>query len=214
MPAPSRFRFRFRPADWLPSHRMWWLIALAAIVGLLLFALIWTRGRNQPEFYRPGEETPSPMSADYSPLPVPAMDATGETGDVRPGEQPAAVAEEAILENDSAYIAEAMPVPAMPSQAASNSPVVQPVPLPGSTPSPRYPARALRRRETGTVMVQAHIGANGVPESVTVARGSGSRELDRAAVDAVKLWRFQPATRDGQPTKGVVKIPINFDHRQ
>ena len=42
---------------------------------------------------------------------------------------------------------------------------------------------------------------------------SGSRDLDRAAVNAVRQWRFQPAQRDGQAVAGAVTVPIDFKMR-
>ena len=79
-----------------------------------------------------------------------------------------------------------------------------------SSPSPRYPAQAWRRREAGTVLVRVDVGPDGVPTSVTVARSSGSRTLDRAAVDAVNRWQFRPAQLEGRPTVGSVLVPIEF----
>jgi len=57
------------------------------------------------------------------------------------------------------------------------------------------------------------VGADGVPTSVEVAQRSGSRDLDRAAVNAVRQWRFQPAQRDGQAVAGAVTVPIDFKMR-
>ena len=59
--------------------------------------------------------------------------------------------------------------------------------------------------------MRAQIGIDGVPSSVEVAGTSGSRHLDRAAVDAVKRWRFSPATSNGQPVTGTVMVPISFE---
>jgi protein TonB len=98
----------------------------------------------------------------------------------------------------------AAPAPPRPATVATSQP--QPV----SMPSPRYPAQALRSGEQGTVMVSAEIDANGVPSDVGVAKSSGSRLLDRAAVDAVRHWRFRPAMADGQPAPGRVQVPISF----
>ena len=84
------------------------------------------------------------------------------------------------------------------------------MPTPISSPAPRYPQRALRRRETGTVRVQVEVGPDGVPTDVSVSESSNSRELDRAALDAVRKWRFSPAVRDGQAVAGSVVVPIEF----
>ena len=88
-----------------------------------------------------------------------------------------------------------------------------PVPIPGQTPAPEYPPAAMRSGDQGTVLVRVEVGADGVPTSVEVAQRSGSRDLDRAAVNAVRQWRFQPAQRDGQAVAGAVTVPIDFKMR-
>lgn len=59
--------------------------------------------------------------------------------------------------------------------------------------------------------VRADVGADGAPASVSVVETSGNRELDRAALEAVRRWRFQPATANGQPAGGSVVVPIEFN---
>ena len=75
---------------------------------------------------------------------------------------------------------------------------------------PKYPASALRRGQTGTVLVAATIDAKGKPVDVRVDDRSGNREFDRAALAAVKQWRFEPATRNGKPVEGMVRVPVEF----
>ena len=89
-----------------------------------------------------------------------------------------------------------------------------PTPLPGQTPPPDYPRRALRRGIEGTVLVRVDVGPDGVPTSVGISQSSRSRELDRAAIEAVERWRFRPAMADGRPTVGTVVVPIDFNARR
>jgi protein TonB len=79
---------------------------------------------------------------------------------------------------------------------------------------PEYPAAAARTQEEGTVLVRVDVDANGVPTNVDVARRSGSRDLDRAAVDAVRQWRFNPAIKDGKKVAAVVEVPVEFKLQQ
>jgi len=84
-----------------------------------------------------------------------------------------------------------------------------PVPIAGN-PLPKYPISALRHGEGGQVVLQVRIDEKGLPIDVDVARRSGSRELDRAAMQAVRGWRFKPATRNGKPVSSVVELPVAF----
>jgi protein TonB len=84
-----------------------------------------------------------------------------------------------------------------------------PHPIAGN-PLPKYPAAALRRGEGGTVVLQVQIDPTGQPVDVDVARRSGSRELDRAAIEAVRDWRFKPAIRNGKPVTAMVELPVDF----
>jgi periplasmic protein TonB len=84
------------------------------------------------------------------------------------------------------------------------------VPVPISKPAPDYPADALRNNETGTVVVRIEVGADGIPTDVALARRSGSRSLDRAAMKAAKRWRFRPAQQNGQAVAGAVEVPMAF----
>ncbi len=192
-------------AAWLPSRRaLLWILGAFAL-GLLLFLLVWRGGGD--DFYRAGPAAPTAANPQYAPLPAPvAGSGTEDVSDV-PVPEP---------DDDEGQprLVETAPPPPPPAAPAAPPPTAAPVattiPQPVSTPSPKYPARALRRREQGTVMVSAEIGVDGVPSSVEVVRSSGSRDLDRAAVDAVRRWRFRPAMADGRPTVGRVQVPISF----
>ncbi len=60
-------------------------------------------------------------------------------------------------------------------------------------------------------MVRVDVGPDGVPTSTSLVEGSGSRDLDRAALAAVRRWRFRPAQVNGRPTVGSAVVPINFE---
>ena len=75
---------------------------------------------------------------------------------------------------------------------------------------PRYPPQAIRRREEGEVVLRVLVGLDGRPVEVEVEKSSRSRLLDRAAIDAVRNWVFNPGLRDGKPVQGYVLVPISF----
>lgn len=87
--------------------------------------------------------------------------------------------------------------------------------LPGYEPAaiiervtPRYSVEARAQHAQGTVRIRAVIGKDGVPRGL--ARVSGDPLLAQIAMDAVGLWRYAPATVDGQPVESEVIIPIDF----
>lgn len=77
-------------------------------------------------------------------------------------------------------------------------------------PAPEYPAAAQRSGQEGTVIVRVDVDANGSPVDVEIAQSSRSRDLDRAALRAVRGWTFEPAIRDGQPVASSVQVPVDF----
>lgn len=116
---------------------------------------------------------------------------------------------------------DAQPVPAaMPPQAAAAPPsppaAAQPAPrlVQGveyvRPPAPVYPANARRLGETGVVMLRVLISEKGLPEQVTVARSSGSENLDEAGRMAALRALFKPYMEDGKPVAVYVLVPINF----
>jgi protein TonB len=75
---------------------------------------------------------------------------------------------------------------------------------------PEYPPAAFRAGEEGTVLLRVDVDANGKPANVGVVRRSGSRDLDRAAEQAVMKWTFTPAIKDGKAVASSVEIPVDF----
>jgi protein TonB len=78
------------------------------------------------------------------------------------------------------------------------------------SPHPSYPALARRRRQEGDVLLAVRVDAAGRPESVEVQESSGFASLDRAAVEAVAHWEFEPGRQDGAPVPSRVVVPIQF----
>ncbi|GAB3505860.1 energy transducer TonB [Pseudoxanthomonas daejeonensis] len=86
-----------------------------------------------------------------------------------------------------------------------------PLPLAGN-PLPEYPRSALRAGEEGAVVVRIAVDAQGVPGDVQVVERTGTRDrsFDRAAIEAARQWRFQPAMRDGKAVPATVQLPVDF----
>ena len=71
-----------------------------------------------------------------------------------------------------------------------------------------YPELARQSGTEGTVVVQALVGADGHVRDTRIVRSIPM--LNEAAVEAVKQWRFKPATTGGRPVATWVSVPIPF----
>lgn len=75
---------------------------------------------------------------------------------------------------------------------------------------PRYPMESRRGKEQGTVVLTVVLNTNGTVADVRIAQSSGHQRLDRAALEAVRKWRWSPTIRGGEPVmvQGMVDIPF------
>jgi TonB family protein len=75
---------------------------------------------------------------------------------------------------------------------------------------PVYPERAKREGWEGTVLLEVLIDSQGRPERIAINRSSGFADLDRAAREAVKSWRFRPAFMGERRITSTARVPIVF----
>ena len=113
--------------------------------------------------------------------------------------------------------AQPMPEPAQPYQAepparpttpSANSGAMRSAVLADASgcAKPDYPVSAARNGDTGTVTLALLVGTDGRVTSSRVQKSSGSRDLDRAAVNALSLCQFKPAMHNGVPEAGWAQI--------
>ncbi|MBS1875341.1 MAG: TonB family protein [Acidobacteria bacterium] len=76
--------------------------------------------------------------------------------------------------------------------------------------NPAYPAHAAAAGVEGTVLLNAVIGTDGVPRSLTVLSKSADSELVAAAQDAVSRWLYQPVLLNGVPVEVVTTVAVTF----
>jgi TonB family protein len=96
------------------------------------------------------------------------------------------------------------------TQPASPLPVggnVKPARLLSSV-APVYPQLARSQRLSGDVKIDASIGENGHVSTMKVI--SGPALLHQAAMDAVRQWKYQPATLNGQPMSMHLTVTVQF----
>jgi protein TonB len=82
-------------------------------------------------------------------------------------------------------------------------------PRPVFQPAPNYPPELAKSKAKGKVNLVVLVDASGAVKTATV-KHSTNPAFDRAAIDAVKKWKFEPALRDGQKVASKVSIPIVF----
>jgi TonB family protein len=73
---------------------------------------------------------------------------------------------------------------------------------------PNYPPNALRMHVEGAVQLLATIGQSGNITAVKTL--SGEPLLARAALDAVKQWKYKPYYLNGEPVEIQTQITVNF----
>jgi protein TonB len=73
---------------------------------------------------------------------------------------------------------------------------------------PVYPPEAGAQNFHGPVVLQAMIGRDGTVEDLKIVRGYFV--LGRAAIAAVKQWRFQPYMLNGHPAETQTVLTVNF----
>jgi TonB family protein len=77
------------------------------------------------------------------------------------------------------------------------------------SPQPAYTEIARKARIQGVVIVQAIIDKAGQVTNVKVLKGL-PMGLEEAAVDAIKQWKFKPATLNGKPVTVYYNLTVNF----
>jgi TonB family protein len=77
------------------------------------------------------------------------------------------------------------------------------------SPPPDYSNEARKRKIEGVVTLAAVVTSAGQTTQIRVltSRGYG---LDEKAIEAVRKWKFKPATRDGVPVSVEMALEISF----
>ena len=106
-----------------------------------------------------------------------------------------------------ANLAESSKQPAVPAAPVPVGGDVRPARLISSVP-PAYPALAKAQHVAGEVRIDALIDANGRVTIMKVV--SGPSLLRQAAMDALRQWKYQPATLDGKPVSMHLAVTLQF----
>jgi len=162
------------------------------------------------------KDSPTPEEPKITVVPKPLLVKTTGSG---PGKKQTQIAPPSLalaLPTPSAGASE----PALPNLIATNTAVPQPAPhtvrisqglsqgLVIKKIAPAYPPVALQLRKEGAVELTATISREGAITGVKVA--SGDPVLGKAAVDAVRQWKYRPYLLNGEPVEIETQITVNF----
>jgi len=163
---------------------------------------------------------PLPKAPDF-PLPVPVF----EHQDAGPIHMERAAIPESMRNSppiERPVVVTANPAQMMPVSAPQPQPAIQQFSEPVAmseeaarallvhTVNPVYPPEALAQKLHGAVVLQEVVGRDGSVEDLKIVRGYFV--LGRAAIAAVKQWRFQPYSVDGHAAATQTTITINFSY--
>jgi periplasmic protein TonB len=74
---------------------------------------------------------------------------------------------------------------------------------------PEFSEEARKNKWQGTVILHVIVGTDGKTHDIRVVRSLGMG-LDEKAVEAARLWRFEPGQKDGRPVPVEVNMEVSF----
>jgi periplasmic protein TonB len=103
-----------------------------------------------------------------------------------------------------------------PEPTATPIPVItEPVPLPSAAREfqPPYPSQLLRMGVEGKVVVRVQIGVDGRVKQVAIISADDPLFAEATERQALRKWRFKPATRDGTAIESWKQMTVRFEIR-
>ncbi|WP_313248461.1 energy transducer TonB [Stenotrophomonas acidaminiphila] len=95
------------------------------------------------------------------------------------------------------------------------APVVAPTEVAAvQTPPPDYPVELACSGVGGQSVLKVVVGPQGTPTEVALLTSSGNSQLDDAAIQRVREWKFKAATRNGQAVPTTIQVPVSFNPPQ
>ncbi len=76
-------------------------------------------------------------------------------------------------------------------------------------PEPEYSEEARKAKYQGTCVLSVVVGPDGLAHDIKVTNTLGLG-LDEKAIEAVRKWRFDPATKDGKAVNVLISVQVNF----
>lgn len=161
------------------------------------------------------EDPPEPESQEQEreePPPEPDPPEQPETPSPSPEQPSPSATPQAAMENSmpQASLDSEMQFPGAPGRAGAGEPVAASSLNATRRLPPRYPSDARMRRQEGFVKLAFTVTKNGGVTDVEVVEAQPEGVFERAAVQALKGWRFEPVKRDGEATTVRAVQTLNF----
>lgn len=96
------------------------------------------------------------------------------------------------------------------SNKQKNIPNISNYQLTGEKITPNYPKRSIKLGQEGVIYLKILVSNQGLPEKIIFTQKSKYNLLNKAALEAVSQWKFQPVIINGQKSKMWVNVPIEF----
>ena len=77
---------------------------------------------------------------------------------------------------------------------------------------PEYDDKSRKEKASGTVVLSLIVNKDGRATGIKIVKSLTSR-LDEQAIKAVSTWRFEPATKDGEPVAVRIMVEASFNVR-
>ena len=77
---------------------------------------------------------------------------------------------------------------------------------------PEYDDKSRKEKTSGTVVLSLIVTKEGRARDIKIVKSLTSR-LDEQAIKAVLTWRFEPATKDGEPVAVRISAEMSFNVR-
>jgi len=81
------------------------------------------------------------------------------------------------------------------------------------SPEPEFTEQARKNKTQGTVMLDVIVAADGTVQHACATQRIGDG-LEDKAVEAVRTWKFQPATLEGKPKSAHIGVEVGFHYLQ
>ena len=171
---------------------------------------------KEPELVEPARPVPPPATAEpspparepsASPAPTTSFESAGTSVAAQfPTETNRVASETGRGGTTSEPSAPPKSMAALPSDGVTQ----MAIPRGGYQVRPSYPNSARRLGIQGMTTLRVYVAADGRVGDVQVQESAGHPDLDNAAADAVKRWRFEPARRGTEPVGVWVLLPVEF----